>query len=298
MHFFKITKIFFIYFMSKKICNLHLVSDSTGDTLLTYTSAIISQFPSVDFKKFTWFLTRTQPEFDLIVKGIQRNPGIVMYTIVSPKFEEILQETCSKINIPCIPILSKTTRTFQRYLGEKSVDLARNITLNEIPEGYVNRIEAINYTIAHDDGAVLDDLEEADIVIIGASRTSKSPVSIYLSYRGYKVVNIPFISMETFPSCVFSLKKPLIVGLVADPTRLESIRKTRISSLHGETEKSLYTDIEKIKEEIAESRKLFTKLQCPVINITERSIEETSVFIMKQLTKKIILQEDDENISF
>jgi regulator of PEP synthase PpsR (kinase-PPPase family) len=284
--------------MSKKICNLHLVSDSTGDTLLTYTSAIISQFPSVDFKKFTWFLTRTQPEFDLIVKGIQRNPGIVMYTIVSPKFEEILQETCSKINIPCIPILSKTTRTFQRYLGEKSVDLARNITLNEIPEGYVNRIEAINYTIAHDDGAVLDDLEEADIVIIGASRTSKSPVSIYLSYRGYKVVNIPFISMETFPSCVFSLKKPLIVGLVADPTRLESIRKTRISSLHGETEKSLYTDIEKIKEEIAESRKLFTKLQCPVINITERSIEETSVFIMKQLTKKIILQEDDENISF
>ena len=284
--------------MSKKSCNIHLVSDSTGDTLLTYTSAIISQFPSVDFKKFTWFLIRTQPEFDLIVKGIQKNPGIVMYTIVSPKFEEILQETCSKLNIPCIPILSKTTRTFQRYLGEKSVDLARNITLNEIPEGYVNRIEAINYTIAHDDGAMLDDLEEADIVIIGASRTSKSPVSIYLSYRGYKVVNIPFISLETFPSCVFALKKPLIVGLVADPTRLESIRKTRISSLHGESEKSLYTDIEKIKEEIAESRKLFTKLQCPVINITERSIEETSVFIMKQLTKKIILQEDDESISF
>lgn len=278
-------------FMSAKICNLHLVSDSTGDTLLAYTSAMISQFPSVEFKKFTWFLTRTEKEMDIIVAGIKQNHGIVMYTIVSPKFESILQEVCSQLNLPCIPILAKTTRIFQKYLGEKSVDIARNTFSNEIPEGYVNRIEAINYTIAHDDGAIVDDLETADIVIIGASRTSKSPVSMYLAYRGYRVANVPFISIETFPEEVLQLKNPLIVGLVADPNRLEVIRKSRISSLNGDSQKSMYTDLEKIKEEMAESRKLFGKLQCPVINITERSIEETSVFIMKEMTKKIIISE-------
>ena len=277
--------------MTKKACNLHLVSDSTGDTLLTFTSAVISQFPTVAFKKFTWFLTRTEKDMEYILTGIRQNHGIVMYTIVSPKFEEILQEACSKLNIPCIPILSKVMRVFQRYIGEESVDIVRKNTTNETPEGYMNRIEAINYTIAHDDGALLDDLDEADIVIIGASRTSKSPVSIYLSYRGYKVANIPFVSLETFPDVVLSLKNPLIVGLVADPSRLETIRKVRISSVNGNAMQSTYTDIERIKEEIADSRKLFTKLKCPVINITERSIEETSVFIMRQLTKKIIIQE-------
>lgn len=278
--------------MTQKTCNLHLVSDSMGDTLLAFASATISQFPTVDFKKFTWFLTRTERDMELIITGIQQNHGIILYTIVSPKFEEILQETCSKLNLPCVPILSKATRVFQRYIGEDSVEIVRKNTTNEIPQGYMNRIEAINYTIAHDDGAVLEDLEEADIVIIGASRTSKSPVSIYLSYRGYKVANIPFVTLETFPEVVFTLKNPLIVGLVADPHRLELIRKTRITSVNGNVMQSSYTDFDKIKEEIADSRKLFTKLKCPVINITERSIEETSVFIMKQLTKKIIIHED------
>lgn len=273
---------------------LHLVSDSTGDTLLTFTSSLISKFPAVDFQKFTWFLTRTEKEMDIIINALHSNPGIVMYTIVSPKFEERLQEICSKLNIPCISILSKATRVFQKYLGQQSVDIARATTNNEIPDGYSNRIEAINYTIAHDDGALLDGLDDADIIIIGASRTSKSPVSIYLAYRGYKVANIPFISIETFPRVIFDVKKPLIVGLVADATRLEAIRKTRISSINGDSINSMYTDIEKIKEEITESRKLFAKLKCPIINITERSIEETSVFIMKQLTKKIVIQENGD----
>jgi len=272
-----------------KLCNVHLVSDSTGDTLLTMASSIMAQFPNVDFKKFTWFLTRTEGEMNVIVDGIKKNKGIVMYTIVSPKFEEMLQTLCSNLNIPCIPILSKITRTFQRYLGEDSLGTLSTIS-NDIPAGYANRIEAINYTISHDDGGLLEDLDEADIIIIGASRTSKTPVSIYLSYRGYKVVNIPFVTTETFPSIIFSIKKPLIVGLVADAERLEAIRKSRLSSLSGDSEKSQYTDLDKIREEIVESRKLFTKLGCPVINITEKSIEETSVYIMKQLTKKIALE--------
>ncbi len=273
---------------SQTTCNVHLVSDSTGDTLLTLTSSIIAQFPSVDFKKFAWFLTRTENEMKVIIEGIRKNLGIVMYTMVSPKFEEMLQEICSDLNIPCVPVLSKFTRTFQRYLGHESLDVVSEIS-NDIPAGYANRIEAINYTIAHDDGALLEDLDEADVIIVGASRTSKTPVSIYLSCRGYKVVNIPFVTTETFPQCIFALKKPLIIGLVADPERLEVIRKSRISSLSGDTEKSQYTDIEKIREEVVESRKLFTRLNCPVINITEKSIEETSVYIMKQLTKKIAL---------
>ena len=228
---------------------------------------------------------------ELIIRGIRQNHGIVLYTIVSPKFETMLQETCSPLNLPCVPILAKTVRTFQRYLGQESSEIVRDINFGEMSQGYVNRIDAINYTISHDDGALLEDLEEADIIIIGASRTSKTPTSIYLAYRGYKVVNIPFVSLETFPQVIFTVKNPLIVGLVADAERLESIRKTRISSINGDAVKSEYTDIEKIQEEIADSRKLFSKLQCPVINITERSIEETSVHIMKQLTKKIVLNE-------
>ncbi len=277
--------------MSTKICNLHLVSDSTGDTLLPFASAIISQFPNTDFRKFTWFLTRTEREMELIIRGIRQNHGIVLYTIVSPKFEQMLQETCSPLNIPCVPILAKTIRTFQRYLGQESSDVVRDINFGEMSQGYVNKIDAINYTISHDDGALLEGLEEADIIIIGASRTSKTPTSIYLAYRGYKVANIPFVSLETFPQVIFTLTNPLIVGLVADPERLELIRKTRIASINGDVTKSTYTDIEKIEEEVLESRKLFAKLQCPVINITERSIEETSVHIMKQLTKKIVASE-------
>lgn len=279
--------------VSIKNCNLHLVSDSTGDTLLPFASAVISQFPNTDFRKFAWFLTRTEREMELILRGIRQNCGIVLYTMVSPKFEQMLQDTCSTLNIPCVPILSKTIRTFQRYLGQQSSEIVRDINFNEIPEGYVNRIEAINYTIAHDDGSLLEGLEEADIIVIGASRTSKTPVSIYLAYRGYRVANIPFVNIETFPQIVYNLKIPLIVGLVADPERLELIRKTRISSINGDIAKSTYTDIEKIREEVAESRKLFARLQCPVINITERSIEETSVHIMKQLTRKIVISEQD-----
>ena len=279
--------------MSVKTANIHLVSDSTGDTLLAISSSIVAQFPSVDFKKFTWFLTRTENEMNTILEGIKNNHGIVMYTISEARFEEMLQVLCSQLNIPCIPVLSKFIRTFQRYLGYDKLEQQHNNSsefANEIPAGYANRIEAINYTIAHDDGGLLEDLDEADIIIIGASRTSKTPVSIYLSYRGYKVVNIPFVTTETFPSIIFSIKKPLIVGLVADAERLEAIRKSRLSSLSGDAEKSQYTDLEKIREEIVESRKLFTKLSCPVINITEKSIEETSVYIMKQLTKKIAME--------
>jgi regulator of PEP synthase PpsR (kinase-PPPase family) len=279
--------------MSVKTANIHLVSDSTGDTLLAISSSIVAQFPSVDFKKFTWFLTRTENEMNTILEGIKNNHGIVMYTIAEAKFEEMLQVLCSQLNIPCIPVLSKFIRTFQRYLGYDKLEQQHNNSsefASEIPAGYANRIEAINYTIAHDDGGLLEDLDEADIIIIGASRTSKTPVSIYLSYRGYKVVNIPFVTTETFPSIIFSIKKPLIVGLVADAERLEAIRKSRLSSLSGDAEKSQYTDLDKIREEIVESRKLFTKLACPVINITEKSIEETSVYIMKQLTKKIAME--------
>ncbi len=271
--------------MTEKIVNIHLISDSTGETLSSVARAVLSQFEGVESNDFIWPLIRTKPQLEKVMDSIAKAPGIVMYTILHDELIESLKRQCYEMKIPCIPVLSHIIGEFSNYLG---MNISHTIGRQHLLDGeYFSRVEAISYTLTHDDGQSAWDLYDADIVVIGVSRTSKSPTSVYLSCRGHKTANIPFVSLATIPTTVYDLKKPLIVGLTINPEKLVQIRQTRLSSI-GQEAVSDYVDIESIKNEIAESRKLFAKLNCPVIDVTKRSVEETAAKIIQLLQEKRI----------
>ncbi len=273
----------------KKIINLHLISDSTGETLSSVARAVLSQFENIESKDFIWPLIRTKQQIEKIKESITQNPGIVMYTILQSEIIDSLKLHCKQLQIPCVSVLSHIISTFSNYL---EMDISNVVGRQHLlDEEYFSRVEAINYTMSHDDGQANWDLYEADIVIIGVSRTSKSPTCVYLSCRGYKAANIPFVSSETMPDTIFDLKKPLIVGLIINPEKLIQIRQSRLLSI-GQDGSTEYIDLESVKKEVAESRKLFAKLNCPIIDVTKKSVEETSARIIQLLQEK---QLNDKN---
>ncbi|HLD76605.1 MAG TPA: pyruvate, water dikinase regulatory protein [Rickettsiales bacterium] len=266
-----------------KIINLHLISDSTGETLSSVARAVLSQFEDVESRDFIWPLIRSKSQIDKVIKSIEENPGIVMYTILQDDIIEILKKHCNILQIPCVGVLSQVISAFCGYLGMNISNVVGRQHL--LDDEYFSRVEAINYTMNHDDGQANWDLYNADVVIIGVSRTSKSPTCVYLSCRGYKAANIPFISEETMPDAIFELKKPLIVGLTINPEKLVQIRQSRLLSI-GQEVATDYIDIESVKKEVAESRKLFAKLDCPIIDVTKKSVEETAARIIQLLQEK------------
>ncbi len=269
--------------MNSKKINLHLISDSTGETLGSIARAVLSQFENVETTDFIWSLIRTKAQLDKVLEAISQYPGIVLYTIMQDEFVEQLRKKCHQLQLPCIPVLSHIIAEFSKYLNMNITHAVGRQHL--LDQQYFSRVDAISYTLTHDDGQASFDYYEADIIIIGVSRTSKSPTSIYLSLRGYKVANIPFVSIQTIPATIYELKKPLIVGLVINPEKLVNIRQTRLNYI-GENNICDYTNIENIKNEIAESKKLFGKLQCNVIDVTKKSVEETSAKIIQLLQDK------------
>lgn len=270
--------------MSKKIINIHLVSDSTGETLSSVSRAVLSQFEGVESNDFIWPLIRTKSQIDKVADTISKDPGIVLYTILHDDLIQDLRKKCHEVKVPCIPVLSHITGEFSKYLN---MNVSNTIGRQHLLDNeYFSRVDAISYTITHDDGQSTWDLYDADIIIIGVSRTSKSPTSVYLSCRGYKVSNIPFVSLETMPKNLFDLKRPLIVGLTINPEKLSQIRQTRVGSIGAEDVSSAYVDVDLIKKEVSESRKLFTKLNCPVIDVTKKSVEETAAKIINLLQEK------------
>lgn len=268
---------------SKKIINLHLISDSTGETLISVARAVMSQFENVEAKEFMWPLTRTKAQIEKVKESITQSPGIVLYTILEDDLTESIKKHCSDLQIPYVPVLTPIIATFSNYLGMNISNVIGRQHL--LDDQYFSRVEAINYTMNHDDGQAHWDLYDADILLVGVSRTSKSPTSVYLSCRGYKTANIPFVSVETVPPSIFDLKKPLIVGLIINPEKLIQIRQSRLISLGQETPTD-YIDLEAVKQEVAQSRKLFAKLNCPVIDVTKKSVEETAVRIIQLLQEK------------
>lgn len=269
--------------MEKKVINLHLISDSTGETLSSVARAVLSQFENVDSKDFIWPLIRTSSQIEKVKESIIQNPGIVLYTIIKDELIEEVKKICHQLQIPCVAVLSPIISTFSNYLGMNISNVVGR--QHELDEEYFSRVEAINYTLGHDDGQANWDLYEADIVLVGVSRTSKSPTSVYLSCRGYKTANIPFVSIESFPNTIFDLKKPLIVGLMINPEKLIQIRQNRLVTLGQDTQTD-YIELESVKKEIAESRKLFSKLGCPVIDVTSKSVEETAARIIQLVQEK------------
>jgi regulator of PEP synthase PpsR (kinase-PPPase family) len=273
--------------MSKKIINLHLISDSTGETLSSVARAALSQFEGVDSNDFIWPLVRTKAQIDKVLDAISNNPGIILYTILHDDLVEDLRKKCFELKIPCIPVLSHIIAEFSNYLN---MNISQTVGRQHLLDNeYFSRVEAISYTMTHDDGQSTWDLYDADIILVGVSRTSKSPTSVYLSCRGYKTANIPFVSIETIPQNLYDLKKPLIVGLTINPEKLIQIRQSRLSSL-GEDNATDYIDIDAVKNELNESRKLFAKLACPIIDVTKRSVEETAAKIIHLLQEKRLLE--------
>ncbi len=265
-----------------KIFHLHLVSDSTGETVSSIARSVMSQFEDTKYEEHIWSLVRTKGQMERVVKEISDNPGIVMYTIIDHNLQEMLEKVCHKYSVPCVPVLARATKALSNYIGIKAKAIPGR--QHELDEDYFERVEAVNYTIAHDDGASTDDLEDADVVLVGVSRTSKTPTCVYLSYRGIATANVPFVLHCPLPDTLFDLKKPLVVGLVISPDRLLSIRKSRLLSLNEERQTD-YVDMEAIKQEILEARKLFNKQKWPVIDVTRKSIEETTAMVVQLLKK-------------
>ncbi len=268
--------------------NLHLVSDSTGETVGSVARAALVQFDNVEPEEFSWTLVRTKTQMERVIEGITASPGPVLYTLVDNALRDQLKIECARRGLPCIAVIAGVVSELSSYLGQETH--ASPGKQHELNEEYFTRVDAISYALAHDDGQSHWDLEDADILLVGPSRTSKSPTCVYLAYKGFKAANIPFVLDCPLPPSLETLKKPLIVGLTINPERLLAIRKTRLQSINQEADTN-YVDMEYMEREIAESRKLFTKHRWPVIDVTKRSVEETAATIAQYHKKHVEKQE-------
>ena len=264
--------------------HLHLVSDSTGETLLAVGRAAAAQFATQSPIEHVFPLLRNQKQLDHALEEIEANPGIVLYTLVDHALGERLEARCREMNVPCLSILGPVLSLFHSYLGtETTPRIGGQHMLNP---AYFRRIEALNFTMMHDDGQHTEDIENADVVLIGVSRTSKTPTSIYLANRGIKTLNIPLVPEVDPPAELEKAKKPLVIGLYASPERIVQIRQNRLLSLNAAQSDSAYIDRERVSQEIAASKKLCAKHGWPSIDVSRRSIEETAAAVIALLQER------------
>jgi hypothetical protein len=264
--------------------HLHLISDSTGETLITVSRAAAAQYTKVTPVEHVHPLVRTAKQLDRVLTEIEESPGIVLYTLLQRNLADRLEEKCRELGLPCLSVLDPVLYLFQAYLGAESTHkVGAQHTLNA---DYFRRIDALNYTMMHDDGQQADDLEEADVLLIGVSRTSKTPTSIYLANRGVKTANIPLVPGVPLPAGIERLKRPLVVGLFATPERIVQIRQNRLLGLKAHRDNDKYIDQQAVAEEIATSRRLCTKHNWPLIDVTRRSIEETAAAVLALLGER------------
>ena len=257
-----------------------LISDSTGETLDRIFLALQSQFANFDYEKKEFVFTRTEQQIKKIINEYkEKRNSIILYTIVDTALEKSLNKICQENNIPCFGVLGNLILSFSKLLNQKATH--KPSAQHVLDADYYKKIEAIQFTMAHDDGRKTEDIENADIVLLGVSRTSKTPTSIYLANRGYKTINIPLVLSQKIPSILEKdSKKFCIIGLFADPERLSEIRKIRANT-NTSIDLKLYTNTDKIREEVDNSKKLFKKFNWPIIDVTRRSVEETAASIIK-----------------
>ena len=262
------------------IVNLHLVSDATGETNHQVARACLVRFSYIRANEYVWTLVRTPAHIEKILASAAENPGPVLFTLVDPELRRILQDGCQRISVPCVSILDAVVDTLSAYLGT-AIARPRPGGQHELDAAYFDRIEAMNFTIAHDDGQMVETLHEADIVLLGVSRTSKTPTSLYLANRGYKTANIPIVPSVDLPTELFRLTDPFVIGLTNDPNRLIQIRQNRILMLN-QRDNTDYVDLEQVRQEVQSARRLFAKRGWPVIDVTRRSIEETAAAVLQR----------------
>ncbi|MEO6040732.1 MAG: pyruvate, water dikinase regulatory protein [Croceibacterium sp.] len=264
--------------------HLHLLSDSTGETLEMLAKAALAQFDDAQVVRHFWPMVRSQQHLDRIVQDLAANPGLVLYTLVNAETRVRLEERCRALGLPHVAPLDTVTAALEDRLGQEAK--GRPGRQHAMDEAYFARVDAIHFTIAHDDGANWENWEQADIVLTGVSRTSKTPTSIYLANRGYKVANIPLVIESPPPPLLYSLHYPLVVGLTTAPRRLIEIRRNRLLSLN-ETAETAYVDGEEVEREVAFARRIFSDNGWPVIDVTRRSIEETAAAVMKLHAERV-----------
>jgi regulator of PEP synthase PpsR (kinase-PPPase family) len=270
--------------------HLHLVSDSTGETLITVARAASAQYVNAAPVEHVYPAVRTSRQLDRVLAEIEESPGITLYTLLDAALISRLENKCRDLGLPCLSILGPVLRLFQAYLGAESTHkVGAQHMLNA---DYFKRIDALNYTMMHDDGQLPEDLENADVVLVGVSRTSKTPTSIYLANRGVKTANIPMVPGTPVPAQLEAVHHPLVVGLFASAERIVQIRQNRLLGLKVHRVDDQYIDRQAVAEEIAFSRRLCAKHSWPLIDVTKRSIEETAAAIMALLAERRRLPAD------
>lgn len=263
--------------------HLHLISDSTGGTLASVAKACLAQFEGVEVEQHFWPLVRSEKQIEEIAASIKASPGIALYTLVDDKLAVLLEKHCRAMRMPAVsvlkPVLDIMSRDFHmRTLAEPGLQ-------HRLDEAYFARMDAVDYALHHDDGQKQNyDLNHADVILVGVSRTSKTPTCIYLANRGVKAANVPLVPGIPFPEAVLDLKKPLFVALTASSGRLIDIRRTRLSHL-GEQKETDYLDPDKVAEEVKGARRFYNKMGWPVIDVTRRSVEETAAEILALLER-------------
>jgi regulator of PEP synthase PpsR (kinase-PPPase family) len=263
--------------------NVHLVSDSTGETLSGVMRASCTQFDNVAPLEHSYYLVRSHKQLERVLREIEASPGVVMFTMANPELRATLERRCRELGCPTVAVLDPVLELLQRYLG---VELShRTGSQHALDPEYFQRMDALNFTLNHDDGHGLEDLEDADVVILGVSRVSKTPTCIYLAHRGIRAANIPLVPDLPIASTLENLKRPLVVGLKVTTERLADIRRARLRAWNEQLSNN-YADEERVAEELRYAVKLCAKHNWPMVDVTRRSIEETAALIMNMLTER------------
>jgi regulator of PEP synthase PpsR (kinase-PPPase family) len=266
-----------------RVYHLHLVSDATGETLNTVARAITVQFEKLSAKEHVYSLVRNKRQLARVVEHITANPGIVFFTLVNPELRATLEAECIKLHVPCVSILDPAAKALREYLGAE--ESHRPGGQHEVDARYMERVEAVNYAIHQDDGQGTEHLSSSDVILVGPSRTSKTPTCVYLAIRGVRAANVPFVPGIALPAQLLEQTRSLVVGLWASPERLLQVRRNRLTTM-GETRGTAYTDEAAVRAEIAEARRLYERQDWPSIDVTRRSIEETAATVLNLLTDR------------
>ncbi len=264
--------------------HVHLVSDSTGETLITASRAAVARYENLEAIEHVYPLVRTDRQVDRVLSEIEDAPGIVMFTLVDAEVLTRLQQKCADMGVPCIDVLDPLINVFAGYLNVEKA--ARIGAQHSLDASYFRRIEALTFAMRHDDGALPDDIDDADVVLVGVSRTSKTPTSIYLANRGVRATNLPIVAGLPVPERVYGAKRALVVGLTASPDRIVALRENRLLAMREERKGSSYVNRQEVAKEINFARKLCAENDWPLIDVTRRSIEETAAAIVALLTDR------------
>jgi len=258
--------------------HLHLVSDATGETIEAMAKAALAQFEKIEAHKHIWPMIRTPKQMDTIMEFIAERPGLVMYTLVNEQIRKALTRRCAQLNIPHVSVLDPVIEALGQFFGAQARGLPGR--QHEMDAHYFDRIDALHFTMAHDDGQLAQDLRVADIILVGVSRTSKTPTSIYLANKGFKTANVPFVPGIPLPNELEWPLDALVVGLTASPERLVQVRSNRLEALHQRS-RTPYIDLETVREEVKACQRFCRRRGWPVIDVTRRSIEETAAAVLK-----------------